>query len=415
MNICTLDILRCPYCGGRLELVTGAHLLREGDEIEDALLGCHCCLFPVVAGIPMLDVRPESSAAREHLEAGRPDLALRAVLPLQDEPRAAAFDALRRSGGATYRECVEALGPDFEGDYLLYRFTDPSFLVADAVVRAVAGRVLRNGGRALDLCGGSGHVTRALLELSSPSPVLADQSFAQAWLARRFVATGCESVCCDANAPLPFARGRFSFVLCADAFQYIWTKRQLVAEMSRLIDGDDQPGAVVIGHAHNQLEWSPSHGQPLPPDGYADLFETLEARVFGEARLLADVIAGGPLDLARRDPAGELDADPALTIVASRDPDVFMSYRLDAPRGVRGALRISPLYQTETDGHRLRLRLRFPSEFYEEEYGGCRQYLPAEVVLGGEDLSAIHESRLNDRVRDLLRRRIVIDAPPKYC
>ena len=29
------------------------------------------------------------------------------------------------------------------------------------------------------------------------------------------------------------------------------------------------PGAVLISHTHNQRTWSPSHGQPLSPDGYA--------------------------------------------------------------------------------------------------------------------------------------------------
>src|SRR5437764_562539 len=105
--------------------------------------------------------------------------------------------------------------------------------------------------RAIDICGGSGHVTRALLDLSPAPPVLADLYFSKIWLARRFTAPGCEPVCCDGNAPFPFARGAFRYAMCSDAFQYIWTKRQFVAEMVRLI-GDDTAGAVVINHTHNQ-------------------------------------------------------------------------------------------------------------------------------------------------------------------
>ena len=74
------------------------------------------------------------------------------------------------SDTATYRDVVEALGPHFEGGYFLYRFSDPTYVVANAVVRAVAGTVLGNGGRAIDICGGSGHLTRTLLEVSSPAP-----------------------------------------------------------------------------------------------------------------------------------------------------------------------------------------------------------------------------------------------------
>ena len=64
--------------------------------------------------------------------------------------------------------------------------------------------------------------------------MLADLYFAKVWLARRFTAPGCEPVCCDGNAPMPFARGAFGFAMCTDAFMYIWTKRQFVGEMERL-------------------------------------------------------------------------------------------------------------------------------------------------------------------------------------
>src|SRR5205085_2989772 len=144
---------------------------------------------------------------------------------------------------------------------------------ADAVVRAVGSVVLgpstRSGRRAIDICGGSGHVTRSLVALSSAPPVLADLFFAKVWLARRFTAPGCEPVCCDGNAPMPFARGAFGYAMCSDAFQYIWTKRQLIGEMARLVD-NPEPGAVVINHTHNQLTWTPSQGQPLSPGAYRD-------------------------------------------------------------------------------------------------------------------------------------------------
>ena len=202
------------------------------------------------------------------------DRAFRALLIPGDEERAARFQSLAGTPDATYRDLVEALGPAFEGGYFLYRFSDPSYVVASAVARGVATTILRDGGRAIDLCGGSGHLTRTLLGLGSAHPFVADLYFAKLWLAARYVAPGCEPVCLDGNAPLPFARGSFSYAMCADAFMFIWTKRQMVGEMLRLIDHDG-PGAAVITHAHNQLVWSPSHGDPLPPAGYRDLFETL--------------------------------------------------------------------------------------------------------------------------------------------
>ena len=429
MNTRTFDILRCPYCGWRLDLVTSSFHQTSGDEIHNGILGCQCCVFPVVDGIPVMHLQPAATAAREFIENGLPDRARRAMFGLEDEREARQFDALAASDTATYRDFVEALGEHLEGGYFLYRFADPTYIVGHAVVRAVAGTVLRGGGRALDVCGGSGHLTRALMDLSSPPPVLADLYFAKIWLAQRFTAPGCEAVCCDGNSPMPFARGAFRFVMCSDAFMYIWTKRQFVLDMLRVIDGgsredDSRAGAALISHTHNQCTWSPSHGQPLTPDGYRQLFETLEPRLFGETGLFADVVAGGPLNLARRDDAATLEADPSLTMIASRHPGVFMPHAIDPPpTRARGEFRINPLYvevgtpeasgPARDDGN-VRFRLRFPSDDYEQEYGACRRYLPEEVTMTRRALQTIAEGRVPDELADLARRRVIVDLPRRY-
>jgi uncharacterized protein YbaR (Trm112 family) len=420
MRIETLDVLRCPYCGGRLSVVDSLFHRRTADEIQDAILGCHCCIFPLVDGIPVLHVLPAATVARDHLQAGRPELARRAMFGLEDDEQAEAFDAVASSDTATYRDTVEALGPNFEGGYFLYRFSDPTYIVAQAVARAVGKTVLapstgsgQAARRAIDICGGSGHVTRTLLDLSDVPPVLADLYFAKVWLARRFTAPGCEPVCCDGNAPMPFARGAFGFAMCTDAFMYIWTKRQFVGEMERLVDGPE-PGAVLIGHTHNERTWSPSHGQPLSPEGYADLFETFEPRIFGEGHLFADVVAGGPLDLARRDDQDTLDKSPALTIIASRHPGVFARHALTQPEAAAGELRVNPLYTLEPDGPRVRLRLEFPSDEYADEYGACREYLPETLTLDRSAVDALAAGRVSGELVELLRRKVIVDLPKRY-
>jgi uncharacterized protein YbaR (Trm112 family) len=415
----TLELLRCPYCGGRLTLVESLFHRRDDDAIQDGVLGCHCCIFPVVDGIPVLHLQTSATTALDQMKGGRPDLARRTMFGLDDAAQAAAFDAVASSATATFRDTVEALGPNFEGGYFLYRFSDPTYLVAQAVVRAIGATVLGGSRRAVDICGGSGHVTRTLLDLSSAPPVLADLYFAKVWLARRFTAPGCEPVCCDGNAPMPFARGAFALAMCTDAFMYIWTKRQFVGEMERLIDAArtdlERPGAILIGHTHNERTWSPSHGQPLSPEGYADLFETIEPRLFGELGLFADVVRGGPLDLSRRDDPQTLDANPALTIVASRDPRVFAAHALPQPAAApSGELRLNPLYAVSPDGDRLRLRLEFPNAEYEDEYGACRQYLPEELTLDRAALAAIEAGRTTAATLDLLRRKVVVDLPKRY-
>jgi uncharacterized protein YbaR (Trm112 family) len=416
MQLATLEILRCPYCGGRLELVESLFHRRSSDEIHDGILGCHCCIFPVVDGIPVLHLQPPATAARDRIQAGEPELARRVMVGLEDAGEAEAFDAIASSATATYRETVEALGPNFEGGYFLYRFSDPTYVVAQAVVRAVAGTVLRGARRAIDICGGSGHLTRSLMDLSSPAPVLADLYYAKVWLARRFTAPGCEPVCCDGNAPFPFARGAFGFAMCTDAFMYIWTKRQFVGEMERLITSDGEPGAVLIGHTHNERTWSPSHGQPLSPAGYRDLFETFEPRVFGEASLFADVVKGGPLDLSRREPDEILDRDPALTIIASPHPGVFAAHRLDAlpPATAAGEFRLNPLYAATRDGEQVLLRLQFPSGDYADEYGACRAYLPEEVEIDRAALAALPAQQLPRALEVLASRRVILDLPRRY-
>ena len=418
MRIETLDVLRCPYCGGRLALVDALFHRRTTDEIHDGILGCHCCIFPLVDGIPVLHVLPASTVARDHLQAGRPELARRAMFGLEDDSQAEAFDAVASSDTATYRDTVEALGPNFEGGYFLYRFSDPTYIVAQAVARAVATTVLGGRRRAIDICGGSGHVTRTLLDLSEAPPVLADLYFAKVWLARRFTAPGCEPVCCDGNAPMPFARGAFAFAMCTDAFMYIWTKRQFVGEMERLVDERHaqgaEPGAVLIGHTHNERTWSPSHGQPLSPEGYANLFETFEPRLFGEGNLFADLVSGGPLDLSRRDDQETLDKSPALTIVASRHPGVFARHPLTQPDAAAGELRINPLYAQEPDGDRVRLRLAFPNEEYADEYGACRQYLPETLTLDRSALADLAAAKVSGPLAELLRRKVIVDLPKRY-
>jgi uncharacterized protein YbaR (Trm112 family) len=414
MQLSTLDILRCPYCGGRFSLVDSLFHRRSGDEVQDGILGCHCCIFPIVDGIPVLHLQPPATVAREHVQAGHPDLARRAMFGHASEADAEAFEAAASSPAATYRQIVDALGPGFEGGYFLYRFSDPTFVVADAVVRAVAGTVIGRGGRAIDLCGGSGHLTRSLFDVSSLPPVLADLYFAKMWLARRFTAEGCEPVCVDGNAALPFARGVFTFAMCVDAFMFIWTKRQLVGEMTRLVAGNGDHGTVLVGHTHNARAWSPSYGQPLPPEGYADLFESIEPRLFSEAKLFEDVVAGGPLDLSRRDSKESLDGDPALTIIATRHPGVFTRHALEGPASARGEFRLNPLYDVEPDGDHVRLRLRFPGDDYEQEYGACRRYLPDETEIDRHELARLPAATVTGPLAELARRRVILDLPKRY-
>ena len=62
MNIEILDILRCPFCGGRLELVATMFHQSTADHVQNGILGCECCIYPVVDGIPVLHLQPQAVA-----------------------------------------------------------------------------------------------------------------------------------------------------------------------------------------------------------------------------------------------------------------------------------------------------------------------------------------------------------------
>ncbi len=413
MHVDLLDILRCPYCGGRLELVTSLFHRAEAGTITDGIIGCQCCVFPVVDGIPVMHLHPASNAARAHIEAGAPELALRAMVGLDDDAQAERFEAASASPDSTYKDIVEAMGPGFEGGYFLYRFSDPTFIVADAVVRSVAGTVLRGGGRALDICGGSGHLTRALVPLSKPAPVLADLFYPKIWLARRFTAPGALPVCCDGNFALPFARGSFDYAMCSDAFMFIWTKREFVGEMFRAVDGSPH-ATVLINHTHNQLVWSPSHGNALTPAGYRNLFEIAPARVYGESALFADVVAGQALDLSRQESDETLDTNVALTLIASKVGGVFDRHPLQPGRAAAGEWRINPLFDVADTGAQLQATLRFPSSDYEYEYSACREYLPESVSIDAASFRALQAGTAQPALDELIRRKVLIDVPAHY-
>lgn len=400
----TLDLIRCPYCGGRADFKDSFFHRIDGDEIIDALLGCHCCYFVVVSGIAVMTIEGKAESARDLIEHGKGDEARRLLLGIDHDTAQRLEDP-----AVTYRDAVNLLGSSFESGYFLYRFSDPTFLVADAVARSLAAS-LPDGGRAIDLCGGSGHLTRTLDRVSGGRVVLMDLSFVKLWLARRFTAPGCQAVCADAHSPLPFASSAFRLAICNDAFHYVWTKTLFAREMLRIVDRD---GAAAITHVHNAEQWNPSAGNPLPPCGYQNLFEDVDVRVFGERGLLKDVL-DGHVNLARNESRDAIDADPALTVVASQRPEVFVDRPLDSGTRVHGRLAINPLYGVQASDSQVRLCLRFPSPDYEEEYSACKVYLPEAVTIDRATLSDLETGVRSPEIDDLLRRRVVLDLPIHY-
>ena len=203
---------------------------------------------------------------------------------------------------------------------------------------------LRGGGRAIDICGGSGHLTRSLLDLSSPPPVLADLYFSKIWLARRFTAPGCEAVCCDGNAPMPFARG---------AFRYRDVRRRLHVHLDEAAvrAGDAAadrrsrirraPGAVVISHTHNAACLEPVARECRCRRRATAICSRRWSHVSSPKPGSSPMSSRADRSIsARRDSPETLDGDPALVVVASRGSgreDVFRPHPLDVVPGAAAA------------------------------------------------------------------------------
>ena len=407
-----LAMLRCPFCGSRLTLVDNQALQRTKERIESGVLGCDCCAFPVVAGIPVLIADDTTREAMHQLEADQREQALLTLLGL-DEARAMSFRSLMQHPRPTYRDALAILSLDAEADCFLYRFSDPTFLVIEALLMGLG----QSGGLGprpvLDLCGGSGHLTRVLEALEPAGGVIdADVYFWKLWLARRFTSPSSDAVCCDANNPLPLARDVCSLVVLADAFPYIWHKRLLAEEMMRAVGSR---GVIVLPHLHSSLGENFSAGMTLTPAGYASLLEPQAPRLFSDERLFDGVLNQRTVDLTRSATPDEIGTEPSFTLVASRREDLFRRYVVNDPHAIRGELKVNPLYRIDHQGDSSVLTLTFPTPEYEEEFGACKQYLPSTVTIPGDLTGTIEPGALGPQYDELRRVRVIIDAPTDYC
>lgn len=419
MHASLLEILRCPYCGSPLSMVENEALVRMGDEIAQGVLGCECCAYPIVDGIAILIADDRTRLALHTLEAGRAEDALVALL--SGSGSAAPPDRLRglaRGEVATYQDALALLSGDAEATWFLHHFSDPTYVRAEALLRAVSQCGWPVRGRMLDLCGGAGHLTRLLHALSgregsgTPSTVLADLHFWKVWLAQRYTAAEAVAVCCDANHPLPFAEATFSLVLLLDAFPYVWHKRVLAEEMMRLAG---ESGVVVMPHLHSASGENFSAGDTLTPAAYQRLFARLGARLFSDERILGDVLERHTIDLERDVTPAELGDEASLTLVATRREDVYRRYRLEPDGRVSGKIAVNPLYRIEKRGPSSILTLQFPTPEYEAEFGDCKRYLPERLTVDADLTGRITFEDLGPIYHELRERRVLIDAPVGYA
>ena len=358
--------------------------------------------WPVVEGIPYLRAGHEGlrASALDWLDRGDERAALVELLRDRDDwapgPPADREDiAAMLAGSPAPREAMSVLGFGPVSDYFLYRLSDPTYLAGLALLQA-SWNAPRSS---FELACGIGHYSRELARRGVQTAG-GDVVFAKLWLARRWVSPGTRLVCFDASIAFPLADDSADLVLCQDALYFLPEKQHVADEMRRVAGPD---GAVAVGHAHNRLAQNLSAGEPLTPEGYASLFP--HALLFDDAELTEAFISGeAPIPRTTEDLAG---SEAVCLASRARSPNDVPELAVPPPRT---PLRPNPLYEVSGDDP-ITLRLRWPSERYEEEYAPRSGYLPEEIAVSRAVLGRAASGADDPDVDRLARRRVLVDLP----
>ena len=153
----------------------------------------------------------------------------------------------------------------------------------------------------------------------------------------------------------------------------------------------------------------------MTPAAYHDLFAGLKPRLFEDGALFEEMLAVRGVDLTRSITPADLAGEPSLTLVASRRPELFRRYSVPDRLDVNDALTLNPLYRAEPAEGGTRLTLRFPTPEYEAEFGAVKRYLPSTISIADDLRGPLAAGDFGPDYADLRRRRVLLDAPHRYC
>lgn len=428
--------LRCPYTGSPVSLAVA--LDERGEEVVHGLVATAAGEFPVLDGIlrlPFDELREPIVVRLRHGDVvGARRLAL--DWPYSDRRVAAAGLLIRtaaRSGAHgvalsmsrmkrrleqalsrddPFCDLVDRIHPGPWAEWQKYRFSMGTFLPVYPLLGLV-----KSDRYVLDFACGVGHAAYLLSRLLPPERLLcADSSFTSLLIAKRYFVPNAVAICLDGNFPLPFRDGVCSTVLCSDAFHFITAKRALAHEFTRVLA---PAGLIAMAHLHNRLSSVPS-GMALTPDAYAALCEGmgLEYRLLPERELIDVFRADGTLDLARTRTPDELAAAvEGLTLVASSDRQLFAAYPSVASTfaGRLDRLRVNPIYRLRRNGTQWALAKHVSSAYRDSIESRIPNYATPEFNLGADELEGATARLSAERVAELVRRFIMLDAPKRYA
>lgn len=435
-----LRMLRCPYCGGDLELEDRPP--HNGTAVEYGTLRCQCYRYGIVLGIVVLR---QASAPSDNtdpvvaaLDAGKCDRALDVLLAHETAslrrhrpriPRLADWLNGRtesRPGPTTFpaseslRSVLRRWRPDSYGEYLEYRYANPSLLGSIPVIAAMAANLSHGEGDecppwVIDIGCGIGHTAYLLKSLAPRAQVVAaDLDFLNLLLAKQYVLPDENFVCFDAEAGLPFKDDAFDAAFSLDCVHYIRGKHHLASELHRV----GRPKArYALCHIHNATRHNPNQGIPLSPEGYARVFSPLGGRLYSESALLRGFSESGrlPLDLAAD--AATSDAPDAFAYLSLREHEAeTATLRLD--RNMAASLTsfsLNGLYGGSRSDGAFELRLRWPSEKLRTECCAGFEPLQDRVPLARSVADAVIGQRFQELPEELfealIRSFVVVPQP----
>jgi SAM-dependent methyltransferase len=449
VNVSILQWLRCPFCSSHFS-VSGESAPRA--VLSYGVLSCYCGRYPIVAGIPVLKkgvigtdgqtsdeviCQIETKRYREALLSlimpasqkmltGRRHLIQRIlgtgiVSRLEDycsrEWRERTLELLTNAASGTACDFLQhyfrSEKQNGQYEYFAYRYSTERYLIGLSLVASLLAEPTK---RVLDLGCGCGNLTWALTQRTQ-SVVALDVSFYELCVARSWTAPDAVYICCVADGGLPFGNNTFSAVFCSDAFHYFLRKTACISELKRVRQKD---GLLVLTWVRNALAKQPPHahlGAPLPPAGYESLVSEIPYRLVADSEILKRYLSKHGPSLVSSTDREDLKCEPVLSLIASSRQAVFKDYGIfrEWPHA-QGHLSLNPLYiQTQkTSPGKISLRRIFPSGLWEEINPGASSYLPEEVEIHEDTLTALLHGKRTEEMRNLIDKFVILATPERY-
>lgn len=439
MELSTLQKLHCPYCTAGFQITKAINA--DNKDVINGIVSCNCGDNPIVEGILVLNIMNQQLL--EHVLSdiigSAPEKALcRLLSPMRTRDRllisllaqgriipgkvASKIDSsLECYHGNKVANCnsfskiIDTSGVDKGyGAYLKYRFSSASFIASIPLILTMNDF----DGDILDIGCGTGQAAFIISQLYPERRLtLADFSFVNLYLTKRFCAPNSEFICLDANNPLPFGDKSFKTIFSMDAIHYVYSKGQLMREIFR-ISSDDY--IAIFSHLHNKYGKDPAKGFALGAEGWKKLVPFLHGRMFSEGEIFENFFKENKLDLANDFSIEDSEDINAFSVVATSREDVFRVYKDigDLFFNTQRHLIISPLYKILDREDKIILKKWHPSDYFQSENKVLYSALPETVVLGKELWREIKEAHISEankgKVIELMKKFILINTPQNY-